>query len=177
MDARELHEAALTYLSRRPATAAMMARVLERRARKRGVPLEDVEDTIASVIARLIEVGLVDDATFAAARVERLGRQGRSSRAIAAHLAQKGVSSATSRSALSREARPADADYDAALVLAKKRRLGPFAREEDDADTPEARRKALGVFARAGFDRATAERALRTPRDEAEERLFARRSL
>ncbi len=172
MDAAALHEAALAYLARRPATAAMMTRVLERRARKKGLELDEVGETIRKVVARLVEVGLVDDATFAASRVKRLERAGRSSRAIAAHLAQKGVRSEVARTALTRDH---DADFDAALVLAKKRRIGPFAREA--AIDREARNKELGILARAGFDRATAERALRMDRDEAEERLGARRAL
>lgn len=171
MDAATLHEAALAYLARRPASATMITRVLQRRALKKGVPLDDVEATIRAVVARLVEVGLVDDATFAASRVSRLSSAGRSSRAIAAHLAQKGVRSEVARAALSRDD---DAELDAALVLTKKRRLGPFSREDADED---ARRKALGVLARAGFDRRTAERALGMDRDDAEARLGARRAL
>jgi len=169
MNADELHEAALAYLARRPATATMMKRVLERRVRKKGIDLDDVADAIQKVVARLVEVGLVDDASFAATRVERLGRGGRSSRAIAAHLAQRGVRSDVARAALA--TRDASADLDAALVLTRKRRIGAFARTP--AIDPDARRKELGILARAGFDRSTAERALRIDRDEAEERLFA----
>lgn len=175
MDRDSLHEAALAYLSRRPATAAMMVRVLERRAIKKGVALEEVADTIRDVVARLVEVGLVDDAGFAATRVKRLERAGRSSRAIAAHLAQKGVRSEVARTALSSESRDGDADFDAALVLTRKRRIGPFAREP--AEGRDAHNKELGILARAGFDRSTAERALRIDREEAEERLGARRAL
>ena len=167
MNAADLHEVALAYLARRPASAAMMTRVLERRARKKGVDLDDVADAIRSVVARLVEVGLVDDASFAASRVDRLGRAGRSSRAIAAHLAQKGVRADVARAAL--VTRDASADLDAALVLTRKRRIGAFARTP--ATGPDARRKELGILARAGFDRSTAERALRIDREEAEERL------
>lgn len=169
MNADDLHEAALAYLARRPATATMMKRVLQRRALKKGVPLDDVADDIQRVIARLVEVGLVDDASFAASRVDRLARGGRSSRAIAAHLAQRGVRSDVARAALA--TRDANADLDAALVLTRKRRIGAFARTP--ATDPDARRKELGILARAGFDRSIAERALRIDREEAEERLFA----
>lgn len=173
MDLASFHEAALAYLARRPASAAQMVRVLERRARRAGVELADAQETIRGVVARLVEVGLVDDAAFAASRVRRLGEGGKSTRAIAAHLAAKGVSAEVARAALSRDGDP---DLDAALQLARKRRFGPFARDDAPPDRA-TEHKILGVFARAGFDRRTAERALRMARDEAERRLEARRGL
>lgn len=170
MNAAELHEAALAYLSRRPATVAMMTQVLRRKVMKKGGDLEELSEVIRGVVTRLVEAGLVNDGTFAATRARRLAGQGRSSRAIAAHLAQKGVRSELARSVIER-----DGDLDAALVLTKKRRIGAFRREET-IDGP-AKQKELGVLARAGFDRSTAERALRFDREEAEERLGARRAL
>lgn len=170
MTAAELHEAALGYLARRPATVSMMTRVLQRKVMKKGQSLDDAAETIRAVVARLVEAGLVNDSTFAKNRAGRLAREGRSSRYIAAHLAQKGVRGEVARGVIER-----DGDLDAALVLTKKRRIGAFRREEiiDAA----ARQKELGVLARAGFDRSTAERALRFDREEAEERLGTRRSL
>lgn len=170
MTAAELHEAALGYLSRRPATVAMMTRVLQQKVLKKKLDLDDAGDIIRAVVARLVAAGLVNDTTFAETRSRRLSREGRSSRAIAAHLAQKGVRSDVARSVIDR-----NGDLDAALVLTKKRRIGAFRREEL-ADNV-AKQKELGVLARAGFDRSTAERALRFDRDEAEERLGARKSL
>lgn len=124
---------------------------------------------IAPIVERMVEIGAVNDARFAEARAARLVRQGRSRRAIAAHLSSKGVGEGLVREATARDA---STELVAALTLARKRRLGPFAREETrnvrDAD---ARRKALGVFARAGFDIATAERALRMDPEEAEATL------
>lgn len=170
MTAAELHEAALAYLARRPATVVMMTRVLQRKVMKKGADVDDAAETIRAVVARLVEAGLINDSTFASTRARRLSREGRSSRAIAAHLAQKGVRTEVARSVIDR-----DGDLDAALVLTKKRRIGPFRREElVDAV---AKQKELGVLARAGFDRSTAERALRLDREEAEERLGARKSL
>jgi regulatory protein len=170
MTAAELHEAALAYLSRRPATVAMMTRVLRRKVMKKGVDLDDAADVIHSVVARLVTAGLVNDTTFAETRSRRLSREGRSSRAIAAHLAQKGVRTEVARSVINR-----DGDLDAALVLTKKRRIGAFRREELVDNV--AKQRELGVLARAGFDRSTAERALRFDREEAEERLGTRGSL
>jgi regulatory protein len=170
MTAAELHETALAYLSRRPATVSMMTQVLRRKVMKKRGDVDEAGEIIRAVVARLVEAGLVNDTTFAETRSRRLSREGRSSRAIAAHLAQKGVRTEVARSVIDR-----DGDLDAALVLTRKRRIGAFRREEIvDAV---AKQKELGVLARAGFDRSTAERALRFDRDEAEERLGARKSL
>jgi regulatory protein len=55
----------------------------------------------------------------------------------------------------------------AALILARKRRLGPFATAEQDPT------RALAVFARAGFPQDVAQNALRMDRNEAESRILA----
>ncbi len=174
-----LHEAALDYLNHRPATAALLGRVLGRRittwalrAKRAGTPVEEIalrteeaRSAIGAIVARFVEVGLINDASFAASRAEKLARSGRSSRAIAAYLAAKGVDGATVRAAT---ARGATAELAAAVALTRKKRLGAFAREPLDQET---RYKQLGVLGRAGFDRDVAERALRLDREEAEELL------
>jgi regulatory protein len=113
-----------------------------------------------AVVARLVEAGAVDDAGFAAARAQRLARSGRSRRAVAAHLAARGVDAATAQGALTGD------ELVSALVQARRRRIGPFrVATEADAD---ATRRELGMLARAGFPRDVAERALAMPAAEAE---------
>ena len=175
-----LHEAALAYLARGSATAATLTRVLERRvsmwARRMARAARDPElvaadvarckDAIEAVVARFREVGLVNDAAYAESRARSLSRAGRSRRAISAHLAAKGVDADTVRQALPTDA---SAELAAALAFARKRRIGPYARDPDvDRET---KQKALAAMARAGFDFHTCERALRMDREEADERL------
>lgn len=178
----DLHEAALAYLTKSAATSATLGRALERRvatwarkASRAGAAAESVEEdvarcreAIALIVARFVEVGLVNDAAFAEARAKRLSRAGRSRRAIAAHLASKGVSEAAAREAL-----PSD-ELALALAFTKKKRIGPFARE---VATREDERKALAAMARAGFGWSVSERALRMDRERAEEHLEVRREL
>ena len=65
-----------------------------------------------------------------------------------------------------------EAELDAAIAMCRRRRIGPFARaEQDDA----GRMKALGALARAGFAQDVAQRALDMAPEEAEERLLASR--
>jgi regulatory protein len=122
------------------------------------------------VVSRLAEAGAVSDASFAAGRARSLSRAGRSRRAIAAHLAQRGVSQA-----LAADATPADssAELAAALIHARKRRAGPFG---PDDPSPEAMRRTLASFARAGFSQDIARSALDMSREEAESRITEFRS-
>ena len=77
----------------------------------------------------------------------RLARTGRSRRAIGAHLAAKGVPAETARAALPDDP---EAELDAALAYARRRRIGPFRAAEADAD---AWRREAAALARAGFAR------------------------
>jgi len=159
-----------------------LRRALERKvtawargAAKAGSDAESVEgdvarckEAIGEILARFREVGLLNDAAFAEARARGLSRAGRSKRAIAAHLAQKGVAESIVREVLP------DDELGAALVFARKRRIGPFARE---AETREEQQKALAAMARAGFGWSICERALRMDRERADELLNGRRDL
>lgn len=182
-DARALHEAALAYLARFAATRAGLRRVLERQVDRwaRAAEAEHGAEhaaegaraaraAIESVVARLADAGAVDDAAFAAARARRLTRTGKSRVATAAHLAAKGVDAMTAAAVLGSEP---EAEFAAALVLAARRRIGPF-RAGAPPDAAGSRRE-LGVLARAGFPRDVAERALRLDPATAAERLAALR--
>ncbi len=166
-DRAALHEAALRHLARFAATEAGLVRVLDRRvarwARAAGADAADAAPARAAVraVARaLAGSGVVDDAAFAAARARSLTRAGRSRRAVAAHLAAKGVPPELARQSLP----DPEQEVAAALAYARRRRLGPF-RGEDALE--ETRRRELGALARAGFPQAVAERALRMAEDEA----------
>jgi regulatory protein len=165
-DRDALHEAALRHLARYAATAAGLTRVLDRRIARwsatGGEPeaAAEARREARGVVARLVEAGAVDDAGFAAARAQRLARTGRSRRAVAAHLAARGVDGETAAAALIGD------ELASALVHARRRRIGPFRTgAPPDAD---ARRRELAVLARAGFPRDVAERALAMTVEEAE---------
>ncbi|MBS7810732.1 RecX family transcriptional regulator [Roseococcus pinisoli] len=178
-----LHQAALAHLARFASTEAGLRRVLGNRIRRWAREAEEAgQDTeavaaetaeamarAAAIAARLAQAGAVDDAGFARARARRLMGGGRSARATLAHLAAKGVDGETARAAMDQEDVPDE--LTAAVVLCRKRRIGPFGPPEPEAET---RRKWLGTLARAGFAGDVAHRALRLPREAAEELLAAR---
>ena len=168
-DASALREAALAHLGRYATTEARLRQVLTRRldrwaraaaADRDGAEVEAARAAalplVAPVVAALVASGALDDAAFAARRAEGLRRAGRSRRAIAAGLIARGVPVALAQESVPEDA---EAELGAALLLARRRRLGPFRAGAGDTETV---RRELGVLARAGFAEAAARAALGT---------------
>ena len=178
-DEAALREAALTHLARYATTRAGLVAVLDRRILRWLRASEGNEAAPAQAAAareaarrvadRLVQLGALNDAVFAESRARSLNRAGRSRRAVAAHLAAKGVDAETAESALPDDP---EAELAAAVAHARRRRLGPFRTVAAD---PARVQKELAAFARAGFSRDTALRALRMEPDTAEALLRAAR--
>lgn len=178
-----LREAALAHLARFAATEAGLRRVLERRvarwaraAEAEGQPREAIASATAALSAEIVGIaqslvasGAVNDAAFAESRARRLARSGHSRRAIAAHLAAKGIEGNTAAAALPEGE---EAELLAAIAFCRRRRIGPFGRVTPDAT---ARMKALAALARGGFAQGVARRALAMDPDQAEDMLLAGR--
>jgi regulatory protein len=175
-DAESLYRAALRYLARYAATEAGLRRVLTQRIdvwaraqtdRDAAEPVvEAARAAIDDIVKRLVEAGAVSDTAFAESRARTLVRSGQSTRSIQARLMAKGVASDVARSV---SATGAETELAAALVLVRKRRIGPY-RVTDDAGAA-VRIKEMGLLARAGFSRDIAEQALNTSQEEAEVRI------
>ncbi|MBW4092034.1 MAG: hypothetical protein HIU82_13140 [Proteobacteria bacterium] len=195
-DAAGLREAALAHLARYATTEARLRQVLARRldrwAHAAAATLDPADiaaalaaarPAIPAVVATLAAAGALNDADFAATRARALRRAGRSRRAIAATLAAKGVPAETARAALPDEA---GSELAAALLLARRRRLGPFRAAPLPPDAPSgdapagdasaAARREQGVLARAGFAQDVVHRALACARPEAEALIAALRA-
>ncbi len=176
-DAASLRDAALVHLARYATTEARLRQVLARRLDRwaHAAATLDPADIAAAlaagraaiprVVAALAAAGALNDADFAATRARALRRAGRSRRVIAATLAAKGVPTETARVALPEDT---DGELAAALLLARRRRLGPFRAAPLPPDDPAAARREQGVLARAGFAQDVVHRALRCERAEAE---------
>jgi len=158
---------ALHYLGRYASSAENLRRVLERRVRRHSPEAERATATlIEELVTRYREAGLLDDAAYAAGRVQSLHRRGESLRAIQARLAAKGVAAGNIADALSDLRAAVDPDLAAACAFARRRRLGPYRRSADADHTRE-----LSAFARAGFSRRVAEAVLACADIEAAEAL------
>jgi regulatory protein len=176
-DAGNLYQSALHYLARYAATQAGLRRVLVRRIDRwaRAQPDQDAAQpvieaaraAIDGVVQRLAEAGAISDTEFAENRARSLVRSGQSPRSVQMRLVAKGVASDLAREV---SATDADTELAAALVLARKRRIGPY-RAAEDADAA-VRMKEMGLLARAGFPRDIAEQALDTSQEDAESRIF-----
>jgi len=174
-----LREAALRHLARYATTRSGLIAVLDRRI-ARWLRASDNPETAAEtaptarqaariVADKLVALGLINDAAFAENRARTLTRAGRSRRAVAAHLATRGISPETAQSALPNTP---ETERAAAIAHARRRRLGPFRTIQTD---PARLQKELATFARAGFSREIAMQTLHMDRETAEALLHAGR--
>jgi regulatory protein len=145
-----LENAALYYLQRYATSSENLKRVLLRKV-KRSCSFHEMEvDTfiplVEDLVTRYTASGLLDDKTFAAARVTSLRRQGLSTRAILAKLQMKGLSAKQIETALkSIDEEKDNPELAAAVAYAKRKKLGPFRTKAPDPQ------KELAALGRAGF--------------------------
>jgi regulatory protein len=158
-------------LEKRMHTEKQLFDAISRKARQK---FEDVTDMQVKALADsavkfAYDNMALDDNAFAEISTRSGMRSGRSRRAIAQKLAQKGVARDTVEAAV------ADADdFYAAVVLARKRAFGPFRKVE--LDEPR-RAKEFSAFARGGFGFEIGKRVLGMTIEEAEEVLDAGRGI
>lgn len=161
-----LQSAALAYLARYAASEATVRRVLMARVNRAArqhpdfaadeARQADLANAIEAILARFRSAGFLNDATFAETKAGSLRRRGQSRRMIAEKLKAEGIERATIEAAMSAadEDRPGEeADLEAARLLARRRKLGPWRTAEipDMAARFKADRRDAGVLARAGF--------------------------
>ncbi len=178
LDAAWLEREAIGYVAQWETTRHGLSGVLERRLRARCERTNEdpstILDRIPEVVDRLVGRGYVDDERFAEQQIERGRRQGWSRARIRARLEAKGVDPASfdALEARLREARserrtsdfdaapesPIDEDLEAAWRTARKRRLGPYAK--DPNERVERRQRHLAVLARQGFSQDIAYRVI-----------------
>jgi regulatory protein len=142
-----------------------------RKARQKFEALE--EEHLQALAAEAVRFGYqnkaLDDRAFADVSARSGARSGKSRRAIAQKLAMKGVDRDLAREAL------ADSDdFFAAVVHARKRRLGPFRRPDR---TGEGDDKEMASFGRAGFSFEIGRRVLSLTREDAEDILLSAQRL
>jgi regulatory protein len=147
----DLHRRALDYLERYAASSARVAEVLTRAVRRRHGSVTPAERVlVASVVERLQEIGLLDDARYAEARIRSLRDAGRSVQKAPLSLRAKGVDAAVIDGALAEDEadRGPDGEHQAARAFVRKRRFGAHGNPDTRA---ERRQKELAALLRAGF--------------------------
>jgi len=154
---------ALHHLDRYASSAENLRRVLERRIFKAARHFDDFDLTeakgwIDAIIARYIDSGLLDDRAYAETRARSLLARGGSTHKIRMKLLEKGLETDAIDQALdSLTSEHADPELAAAITLARRRRLGPYA---DPDKRAEAHDKHLATLARAGFSYDLARRVI-----------------
>lgn len=155
LDETSLRDLALAYVARFATTAAKLEGSLARKIRERGVAQDTDgrvrELDVTGLVSRLIELGYVDDDAYARGRSRDLTQRGYGKRRVEQALWAAGVE----EQARSENAPSEAAGRRAAMLLAKKRGFGPFARnmrcDEDDSEATRKRReKQIAAMLRAG---------------------------
>lgn len=143
IDAARLDEMALAYVARFATSAGKLADYLKRKLRERGWEGEEAPD-IAALVERFVQVGYVDDATYARSKAQGLLRRGYGARRIDQALGAAGIAEP-----LREESRGNEAERRrAAIVMARKRRFGPFG--AGDRSDRSLREKQVAAMLRAG---------------------------
>lgn len=149
LDSAALRELALAYVGRYATSRARLARYLGRKLQERGWDGEG-EAPVTSLIARFAELGYVDDEAYARMKGAAMERRGLGVRRIRAALAADGIGEAD-RVGVEDKARRGSRD--AAAILARRKRIGPYAAEPAD---PKMRERQIAAFLRAGHGLDTA---------------------
>ena len=166
--AKALQNAATVYLERYPSTAEGLRRVLDRRVRKAAMAeapiVENIERVIAEIVAKFVAAGMVDDKAFAQTKARALHRRGTSGRLTRQKLKLAGIDNETLDKAMAGldqelDTDPRQREWQAAVALARRRRLGPFRTQE----RPEHRNRDLAAMARGGFDYDLARKVIDAP--------------
>ena len=156
--AKYLQNAATFYLERYPSTAEGLRRVLTRRVAKAQMldapVMDNVKQAIEAIVARFVDAGVIDDKAFAQTKARALHRRGTSTKLTRRRLQMAGVDGATLDTAMSAldqelDTNPRQREWQAAVALARRRKLGPYRPLTERKDK---RNRDLAAMARAGFD-------------------------
>lgn len=161
LNERSLEERAIAYVGRYATTRARLVAYLQRKLAERGWA-GDAPPAIGSLADRLASLGYVDDEQFAANRAAALRRRGYGARRVEAALRAAGIDQPTREEAAAGDGAES---LGAALAMARRKRLGPY------ADGPIDRagyRRAMAAMLRAGHDPAIARRVLAMSAEELE---------
>lgn len=172
-----LHNAGLYYLQRYAASSGHFRTIMLRKVRRSCMHHKDQDfEECAALVDKLVEKFhasmLLDDDSYIRAMVSSLRRKGLSSKAVLQKMQVKGVPSEQTKKYLEQHDKefcePSEnPDLKAAIIFARKKRLGPFAKEE----APEPQ-KILAKFARAGFSFDISRHVMNMGLQDAEDLLF-----
>ena len=154
LDEAKLRDLALSYVARFATTAAKLSRKIRERGLAEELEGADIPALVGREVERLVELKYVDDEAYAKARSGSLLRRGYGKRRVNEALRHAGVDEAVREDNAPGQA----AARRAAIVMARKRRFGPFDQanaaidpdEERAKLDPKIREKQVAAMLRAG---------------------------
>lgn len=168
----KLRRSGFAYLQRYSASEAHFSELMEQKLRRWEaagyVALGEARaaDLVAALTSEFRELGLLDDAGFAASRVASARRKGTSRLKIALGLRAKGVDGELARTAIDEEGTD---EMVAALRFCRRRRVGPWRRgERPDRD---GLNREIAMLVRQGFATQLGRAVVLLSQEEAEEKL------
>ena len=166
---RRLRNKALHYLERYSSTEAKLTDILQRFAMRKitGYSTSEVAPHIHHVVSQCVTLGYIDDRAFAESKWQAGLRNGRSPQMLAQKLKLAGVNDDIIHALRTQDAESADTELHAAIISARKRRIGPFAKTPP-ADYAEFQ-KQLARLVRAGFSLSVARTVMNFETAEAAE--------
>jgi len=142
LDSARLEEIALAYVARYSTTAAKLQNYLKRKLRERGWEDEGQPD-VGAISERYVELGYIDDEGYARMKSGGLLRRGYGPRRVSQALFAAGIDEN-----IREDVAPEEAERrEAVQIMARKRRFGPYYREEL---LPDRREKQIAALLRAG---------------------------
>ena len=170
----KLRRSGFAYLQRYAASEAHFFELMEKKLRRWEaagyVALGEASVTglVGELTSEFRELGLLDDAGFAASRVASARRKGASRLKIALGLRAKGVDGDLARTAIEEEGTD---ETVAALRFCRRRRIGPWRRgERPDRD---GLNREIAILARQGFATQLGRAVVLLSLEEAEDKLGA----
>ena len=172
-----LHNSGLYYLQRFAASSAHFRQVMLRKVKKschhhKDQDYEQCSEMVNALVEKFISAGLLDDEAYTKGVINSLRRGGKSRRAVMTKMKIKGLPNDMVTRILNDHdtdiaETPEEAERHAALIFARKKRIGPFTR---DKETPHE--KALASMARAGFSYDTCRFIIEMDTAEAQDKIL-----
>ena len=165
LNSADLERYALRYVERYATTRAKLAAYLSRKLRERGWAGEESPDPVG-LAERMAGLGYVNDRLYAEARAGAMARRGLGARRVRQALRFDGIGEADA--AALAPAIAADS-ISSAIAFARRKRIGPYAREAADRQLQE---KQMAAMIRAGHAPGLARAIVRmAPGDDPEATL------
>lgn len=168
----KLRRSGFAYLQRYSSSEAHFSELMEQKLRRWEaagyVALGEARaaDLVAELTSEFRDLGLLDDAGFAASRVASARRKGTSRLKIALGLRAKGVDGELARAAIEQDGTD---EMVAALRFCRRRRIGPWRR--GDRPDRDGLNREIAMLARQGFATQLGRSVVLLSLEEAEEKL------